>query len=499
MPKSDFEFRFVRAVSGYRPLQPGQGGPDGEARTPVVLAVSGGVDSMVLLHLFARFNRSKNWGLQLHVAHLNHQLRSRESDADAEFVTEQARALHVPCTVESIDVTERARQWAASIELAARRCRYEFLERLCLKLNAFTVVLAHHGDDNVETVLQRILRGTGIRGLGGIRPVRAIRPGSDIHLFRPLLQCRRGEIESYAASNDVAFRADASNESTVHSRNRVRHDLLPLLREKFNPQVDDAIARLSEQAGALEAYLRETSSRMLESLIVESYDRRIVLHGPSLGRRPRPIQTQIIREVILQMGVGEREITFGHLNAVADLLASEEGTKEVHLPAGLRVSRSYARLMFEAGVEQDGATQAEEFCISTSGVTNLPRFGLELRVESFTADEATIDEHLQQRRGRSQFVYEEWVDADRVHPPLIARPRRAGDRFFPLGMMGMKKLSDFLIDEKIDAPQREKLVILCDQLGPVWVVPLRIDERVRLTRMTRNVLRLAATPAPAAP
>jgi tRNA(Ile)-lysidine synthase len=454
------------------------------------------MDSMVLVSLLARLNQSRMWGLQLHVAHLDHQLRRGASAEDAQFVAEQARTLRLPCTIETAEVAELARQWGVSIELAARRCRYDFFERLCLRLGARVVVLAHHADDNVETVLQRILRGTGIRGLAGIRSVRAIREGSDIYLFRPFLQCRRAEIEEYAKKQNVPFKLDASNKDVIYARNRLRNELLPLLRERYNPQVDEALSRLSEQAGAIEACLRETCTRMLESIIVEHHDRRIVLHGPSLSRRPRAIQTQLFREVILHMGVGEGDITYGHLNTIAELLGSEEGSKEVHLPGGLRVTRRYSRLVFELSQAQPLAAEGEqEFCVTTTGCTNLPQFGLELRAETFTADAATIAEHLSQQSRRGQYSYEEWLDADQVRAPLIARSRRPGDRFFPLGMEGMKKLSDFFIDAKIEVPQREKTIILCDQLGPIWVVPLRIDQRVRLTRLTRNVLRLTARPA----
>jgi len=486
MPKADLESRFHRAITEIRPQQPGE---------TVVLAVSGGIDSMVLLNLFDRLNREKDWGLHLHAAHLNHQLRAQESDADAEFVSAQSRSLHLPCTVETIDVGERAREWGVSVELAARRCRYAFFERLCLKLGAHTVALAHHADDNVETVLQRIIRGTGIRGLGGIRPLRPTSEGSDIYLFRPLLSVRRSQIQAYAEGEGIAFRRDATNESMLYARNRIRLELLPLLREQFNPQVDEALGRLCEQARALEAYLRETCSRMLESLVVEQNNRQLVLHAPSLARRPRVIQTQLIREVVLRLGIGEGEITFGHLNAVADLLGSAEGTKEVHLPGGLRAARRYSRLVFELTTDQSSpATADREFCVSTSGTTSLPDFGMDLEVRTFPADERMIAEHLHRRADRGQFVYEEWVDAEQVRPPLIARPRRPGDRFFPLGMPGMKKLSDFLIDEKIEPDRREKRIILCDQLGPIWIVPLRIDDRVRLNRLTRSVLRISARP-----
>lgn len=486
MAKDDVESRFARIVRDEGLLTGDQ---------PVVLAVSGGVDSMVLLYLCQRLTQAESRLPALHIAHLNHQLRRQDSDLDAEFVQQQARQLRLPCTVEVKDVAERARAESVSIELAARQCRYEFFERLCLRLGARVVVLAHQADDHVETVLQRMIRGTGIRGLGGIRRIRPICDGSDIRLYRPLLDFRRAEIERYAADQQVPFRNDRTNENDTYTRNRIRRELLPLLRSRFNPQVDEAVLRLAEQARSLEAYLSETGSRMLESIVIEHNDRQLVLHSPSLARKPRVIQTQLLREAILRIGVGEGEITFGHLSSLIELASSDEGTKELHLPGGLRVLRRYSRLTFERpGIAAPVTADYDETCVSTQEVTRLPRFGMELQVETLDADETLIVAHLHDHAYREQCSYEEWIDADAVKPPLVARSRRPGDRFFPLGMYSMKKLSDFLIDEKIDTGERERLVVLCDQLGPIWVVPLRIDERVRLTRMTRRVLRLIARP-----
>lgn len=484
MPSVDLETRVFRTLADAGMFTGGE---------TVVVGVSGGSDSMALLHLLVRLNEANGLNLRIHAAHLNHQLRSTESDADAEFVSARARALRVGCTVEASDVHGRSRKDGVSIELAARRCRYEFFERLCLKLEACMVMLAHHADDQVETVLFRILRGTGMRGLAGIRAVRPIRHGSGIRVVRPLLAVGRGELDAYVADRNIPFRIDISNESSMYARNRIRHELLPLIREQFNPQVDEALARLCEQARAVEEYLHETCTRMLESLIVEHNNRQLVLHVPSLTRRPRIIQTQLIREVVLRLGLGEGELASTHLNAVADLLAGEEGSKEIHLPGGLRVSRRYSRLVFESvGSSETTGPPEQEILVSTDGTTPLSAFGMELRIDSMDADQAMIADYLGRRADRERFCYEEWFDAERVHPPLTARPRRSGDRFFPLGSPGMKKLSDFFIDEKIDASEREKLVILCDQLGPIWIVPLRIDDRVRLTRQTRKVLRVVA-------
>ena len=462
---------------------------------PLVVAVSGGIDSMALLTVLSRLREREGWPTALHVAHMNHGLRDGDSDADAEFVAEQARNLKVPCTVEAADVRARAASEGISVELAGRQCRYEFFERLCLKLNCHAIAVAHHADDNVETILQRIIRGTGIRGLSGIGPTRPIRDGSPIRLIRPMLGLRRSQIEHFAQANGIPFHHDATNDSSLYARNRIRNELLDILRT-YNPQVDEAVLRLGEQARGLEAYLRETGSRVLESLVVDRDDRQLVLHGPSLARKPRVIQVQLLREAILRMGVGEGEMSAFHLNALVELAAGQEGTKELHLPGGLKVTRRYSRLVFDRDIgDQLPPVDNVDIHVDGEGLTQLRRFRLELSLEVLEADSRMIESHIRQRTSGG-CSYEEWLDADEVHPPLVARSRRPGDRFWPLGNPGMKKLSDFLIDEKVEADQRDQVVVLCDQLGPIWVVPQRIDERVRLTRMTRRILRICARPVP---
>lgn len=461
---------------------------------PVLLAVSGGPDSVAMLYALAALNAGAESPRKLHVGHLNHQLRGVDADADAGFVEDLCRQLRVPCTVEAEDVAARAKADSISVEQAGRSCRFAFFERLCFKTGIRKVALAHHADDNAETVLHRIVRGTGLRGLSGIRVKRPLRPGSELRVIRPLLEVRRADIEAYLADQGLAYREDISNLSPGYTRNRIRHELLPLLREKFNPQVSEALIRLAGQARGVNAYLAETGERMLDSLVIEHDDRQLTLHCPPLLRKPRVIQTQLIRKAILRMGFPEGELSYAHLNAVADLAAGKEGTKSLDLPAGLRISRRYSRLVLERAGQRITGSAAHEVRVATEGQTLLPEHGFTIDAQLISADTETINAHLGRHASREQACYEEWLDADAVHPPLIARSRRPGDRFFPLGLGGMKKLSDFLIDEKVEAAQRERVVVLCDQLGPIWIVPWRIDERVRLTGATRRILQVRVQP-----
>ena len=485
MAKPDLETQFATEL-----VEKGLVEPDGI----IVIAVSGGPDSVALLHLFHSLRGQAGWSLRLHVVHLNHQLRGAESDADAEFVRALAKRLSVPITVESIDIKAQAAESGVSIEQAGRQARYDLYERVCLKLGSRAVALAHHADDNAETILYRIVRGTGLRGLGGIRAVRAIRPGSDIHIVRPLLDIRQQTLVEYLNERGITYREDSSNHSPEYTRNRIRHAVLPLLRSDFNPQATEALLRLGEQARGTDAYLSETSERLMESLLVSRDSAQIVLHAQLLGRKPRVIQTQVIRNALLLLGIGEQDLTYGHLESVAALSGEGAGNKMVDLPGGYRASRRYARLVLEVAPDTSPRPSDEIMRVSMAGSTVLPAFRMEIAVEQLEVDAETIAAHLRRQSGRSQTCYEEWLDADQVHAPLVARSRKPGDRFLPLGMNGMKKVSDFFMDEKIDPELRDRVIVLCDQLGPIWLVPFRIDDRVRLRRDTRNVLRLQARP-----
>jgi tRNA(Ile)-lysidine synthase len=482
MPHRDLEARLIQTIADTRLLSPGEG---------VLVGVSGGSDSVALLHLLNRMARQETWAFRLHVAHVDHQLRGEESSADAEFVRNISRDLGLPCTAEAVDVRAEAARSSASIEQAARQCRYAFYERTCLRLGLSTVALAHQADDNAETVLQRIVRGTGLRGLGGIRPARAIRPGSNIRVVRPLLSVARAELETYLRACDIPHRHDASNDLLSHTRNRLRHEVLPRLAEHVNPQVVDALVRLAEQARELDAYLSATCERMLESMVVEEREGELILHAPTLRRRARPIQTQLVRQALWRIGAGEGELTYGHFRAVTALAADDAGSRSLDLPGGVRVVRLYDRLVFGyAGGEEPATAGSDEVRVPLEGVVRLPDGVHELEVDGFAAVSEEIAVHLSRVGGRGDSSGEEWLDAEQIHPPLTARLRRDGDRFFPLGMPGMKKLSDFFIDEKIDVRARERTVLLCDRLGPIWVIPLRIDQRVRLTPATRQVMRV---------
>ena len=453
----------------------------------IVVGVSGGADSMGLLHALSLLNESPGFRLNLHVAHLNHRLRGEAADADAAFVQAAADGHSLPCTVESVDVAEAAKEQQVSVEEAARHERHRFYERVCRRCGAGYVALGHHADDNVETVLQRILRGTGFRGLAGIPRSRPLRAGSAVRLVRPLLGLPRRAILEFNSAHAVPCREDITNVSNEPLRNRLRNVILPMLAEQVNPQVREALLRLAEQARWVNEYMDETAQSAFRPLIIERTDQELSLNAPALARKSRIVQAELVRRAIASFELGEQDVSFGHLSAVVDLLGEPGSGKQLHLPGGMTVSKIYDRLVFAVPTEQPRETIATEIVIHAPGRTRLPLHGVEISCEvvSLEAGEATPAMW-------SEHPGEEWLDYDAMRPPLIVRHRRPGDRFWPLGAPGSKKVSEFLIDTKVEPAERDRLAILCDRLGPVWLIGQRIDERVKLTRQTRRVLKVRA-------
>lgn len=453
----------------------------------VVVGTSGGPDSMALLHLLVGLNKQLGWQLKLHIAHFNHQLRGREAEKDAGFVQAAADSLSLPCSIETRPIAELAEKESLGIEEISRRERYAFLERVCLKIGSKIVAVGHHADDNSETILHRVLRGTGLRGLSGIPRSRLLSPNGKVRVIRPLLRMTAASLREYLANTGIAYREDRSNESTEPMRNRIRHVILPQIEAEVNPQVREALTRLGEQAAWIEEYLRETVHRTFDTLIISHTDQALTLNADALARKSRIVQTELIRLAYLTFELGEQDLTFNHLVSVQELIAQAGSGKQVKLPGGMTVEKRYHQLVFTLPTDEPRETIAAEVAIHLPGCTMLPIRRLEISccVDSVQPEDIT---RLRHASGN----LEEHIDLEAVHPPLVVRKRRPGDRFFPLGAPGSKKLSDFLIDLKVEPKKRDRVAILCDQLGPIWVIGYRIDDRVKLTALTQRVLHLRA-------
>lgn len=445
-----------KAVLTHGLIQPGE---------RVVVAVSGGADSVVLLHCFVRLRAE--FSLGLYVAHFNHRLRE-SAQRDALFVQELATSWNVPVTTTSW--VRKARQ-GRSLQAEARRARYRFLEGLASQVGATKIAVGHHRDDQAETVLLHLLRGSGLRGLRGMLTVKENR------LIRPLLAVGREEIEGYVKAHQLSFVEDPSNRDLRYLRSRIRWHLLPLLQREYNPSIIKTLTRMAafvaEDAGYLEGVAGE-------------------VFGPLVGLGESPISMKLsllrglapaIRRRILERAIRavapEAYITSAHLAAVERLMAPG-GLSAVTLPQDQWAWRSGGLLYMGRRPQRGRSPKPQE--LRVPGETDLAEWGI--RMEATILSRTMADP----TGSKADRVCIDWKQ---VHPPLQVRSWRPGDRFRPWGLKGSKKLQDLFVDAKIPREEREQIPVVMDQKGIVWVPGFRIDERAGIGSTSEEVLVLA--------
>lgn len=438
----------------------------------IVVAVSGGADSVALLHALHSLREAH--ALDLHVAHLDHGLRGDAGEKDARFVGGLASSLSLPFTTEPRDVAQYRKTHKLSLEDAARRVRHRFLEDVADAVGAQHIALGHTADDQAETVLLQLVRGTGLAGLRGMRPRRE-------RIIRPLLEAGRPEIESYLEELGASFVVDETNLDLAFARNRMRHEILPLLREHFNPRVVEAVARTAGLVDDVDHWVDSTVEKILADSTLQRDGEGLRLRVTALTRIPQFLRLTVVLRAVEEVFGEPSGLESKHLLAVDQLLRPSTARGEVTLPNGIRACRRGDDL--ELTRKKGDRGQDWEMEIEVPGSLHAPGSGIEILFE--TAERRPLE-------GGTPFTppYEAYLDLDALRPPLILRNRRDGDRFHPLGAPGSRKLKDFFIDEKVPRESRDGVPLLVDQEGIICVLGFIIGQRVRITDETRRHLHI---------
>jgi len=434
----------------------------------VLIAVSGGVDSMTLLDIMARM--APVMKLQLGVAYFDHELRGEASQEDANFVSEQARIRGLKVYIGHGDVKRLAAERKLSIEDAARRSRYYFLERIARRHNYSVVMTGHSADDNAETVLLNLLRGSGVTGLAGMPPVRPL--GKGITVARPLLWAGREEIQAYAEEVGLQWREDETNRSARFTRNRIRHELIPVLKE-YNPGIIGTLNSTADIMRGVEQFLGH-SVRIAAKRVVASRSSEVVeLNLSQLKHYLPTIQAELVQRIVSK-NFESAPISYSAIERVLGLLWKESGSR-AELVGGISAVRDRDTLI----IRRDPPPFVPiEKTFDQGEVVELGRQRLVTKLLPNEGIQFSNKRHI------------EYLDADRLPKHLVVRSWREGDRFRPLGMEGEKKLSDFLIDVKVPVDKKRDVLVVADGDTIAWVCGYRIDERFKVGPETTNVLKL---------
>ncbi len=440
-------------------LQPGE---------RIGVAVSGGVDSVVLLHVLRALT---DYRLDLTVCHIDHGLRP-DSGRDADFVRGLAQSLGLPLLESSPDVRGHARARHVSLEMAARELRYAELRRMAAASRLMRIALAHHADDQIETILLRIIRGAGLEGLSGMAPRR-----EDGGFIRPLLAVERAQILDYAAANKLAWVEDASNRDFSILRNRVRGELLPLLRSGYNPRFDRALLGMAAVARETMLYLESLLEQAWPSVDARATASGLDFDGNTLAALAPPLVKLAVRRLYAEAGGDPGRLSLPATNRFAAFIHGAGG-RRLSLPGGFRLARLGRRFLLAGNA---AALPMPVQYLAVPGRFRLAD-GRAIAIEPWQGNLPAW---------RSVGQDEAFVDADLLAWPLEARSRRPGDRLQPLGLSGEKKVKEIMIEARIPRECRQAVPVIADASGRiVWLAGLRLAHRFRVTSATAHVLHL---------
>jgi len=437
----------------------------------MLVAVSGGLDSIVLLHILHELSARNEW--KLAVAHLNHQLRGRSSDADERLVRRTAKKMRLPMAVRRAGVREFARKHKISLEMAARKLRHDFLARAAGRINATHVALAHNADDQVELFFLRLFRGSGGEGLGGMKWLSPSPSDSRIRLIRPLLDVGKDELRAYAVENGIVFREDATNASLDIQRNRIRHELLPLLRNNYQPAVARTVLRVMETIGAEAELVTNIAKDWLEKVEQSKIRRqRTAKEGSFFEQLPVALQRRCLQLQLLQMGIQAEFDLIERLRMEANRPVAVGQTKTA-VPL-LVTCDPHGIVSFQAAGAANFNNASQKLDLRKSGTGRFDGIGLSWQIRLGKLD-------FVPKRVQGQEIF----DADKIGSSITLRHWRPGDRFQPIGMKSRVKLQDIFTNERVPRARRHQATIAVTAKGEIfWVEGLRISERFKLTKST---------------
>lgn len=436
-------------------------------RERVLVAISGGPDSIFLLHALNNFKDELK--LALHAIYIDHGLRPDETPLEIEFCNKLCEKLGVPFVTKSIDVRSFSKEKSMNRHEAARQLRYKVFEETAFEIKADKIALGHTADDQAETVLMRLLRGSGPLGLSGIPPVRG-------NIIRPLIEVERQEIDKYLQSESIDFIVDSSNLKRDYIRNKIRLSLIPIMKE-INPNIIETLSRTASIFREEERYFDINVGKTLMRLVSKKSDNRIELFLAPLEAMEKVILRRVLRRA-MEETKGLRGLSFFHVEDIIELIKNGKTGSRLYLAKDIRVIKDYSTLIFTV----EPPVKLSSYKLGVPGEINLKEIGTSIR--------ASILE-LEDQKSRSVFSSDvAFFDAERIVFPLNVRARRNGDYFYPLGFGKKKKLQDFFVDEKVPRDERDAIPLILSSEDIIWVVGYRQDHRFRVTEETRKVLKL---------
>ena len=435
----------------------------------IIVALSGGPDSMCLLHILHSLR--KKYNLTIYAAHINHMLRGNESDMDERVCEEYCQGLGVEFFSRSVDIEKMALEQGISTEMAGRDARYSFFEELMNKVGAQKIAVAHNQNDQAETVLMRLMRGTGIEGLVGIKPVR------DEIFIRPIINVTRTEIEEYCETNKLPARIDKTNFEPIYSRNKVRLELIPYIEKNFNGDIITTLSRMCELIKRDEEFIQENVTKYFEK-VCDISDEKVIIYNDAFNLHPAVI-SRIIRKALLIFKGDINNIQSIHIDNVIKIQRSETGKFTV-VPKGIVITNVYGNIEItrkqqNREIHKSNINECLELKMGDNYVKNL---GVNIRIKQVSNNKSM------NFKGKENVKY---FNCDNVKN-ISVRVRKDGDRFVPFGMKGSKKLKDIFMDLKVPRDKRDFVPLICFDEEISWIVGYKISDKFKIHEGVKNII-----------
>lgn len=444
--------------------------------TTVIVGVSGGADSVCLLHVLYSLQRTRYFSIL--AAHINHMLRGEEADQDENFVKDLCNRLDIPLRVFHEDVKAYADIKGCSVEEAGRNIRYAVFHQILKEVGAQYIAVAHHSQDQAETIFLHLLRGSGLDGLCGMKDI------TD-HILRPFLNINKEEIEDYLCRNNLAFQLDSSNLVNFYTRNTVRNLIFPKIQTETGFPITRSLLRTAKLLQSDQEFLEQVAWEQFQSTAVINEEKTVEFNRERFNQLHPAIRGRVIRmgwqaATGSIMGIEEK-----HIASIHSLASAEVTGKSIDLPKGFRAMVEYNRLIL-TGQRKKQAKGAFSASVPIPSNFTLPQRGL--RISTRIYERENYEKVIGKLEKPVETSLTQLFDYDRVNEGINIRSRIAGDHFFPYHSPGNKKLKDFFIDEKIPQNQREDIPLLADGKNIIWVIGLRTSEKYKITETTSTIL-----------
>src|SRR6056297_50172 len=460
----DMYERFKENIIEKGLLEKGQG---------LVLGISGGPDSICMLSLFIKLMHE--WNLRLVPVHLNHMLRGEDSKKDALYVSEFCRKNSLECLSYEKDVSGMSEKWKISLEEAGRKIRYDLFTAAAKENGCRRIALGQNLNDQAETILMRIMRGTGLKGLSGIEHIR------EGIFIRPILIFKRAEIENYCHENGLNPRTDLTNLEPVYTRNKIRLELLPYIENNFNEKISEALFRMGDMLREDSEFIEYTAKKEFEKIARVQKEGEVLIGRDDFNKMHKALKARVLRNAVKLVKGNLVNVTGERVSAALYAIEKAAVSKTIEFPGIVYVK--IAGGMISVCKRKNDFQKAEfEYPLEIGETLYVEETGNSIRIEKMPLPENIAEK------------FDPWtvfIDAGKVaNKSLSVRNRRRGDRFSPLGMNGTKKLKDFMIDMKIDKTKRDSVLLICDGDEIVWVAGHRMSGIYKVDSGTENVLKI---------